>query len=79
MEYKQIPSSVNGDFRTSLEYWHMARKFENMPALNEQFVTADPTERIFAVTDPTAQKMYVHMQNNLKAVRPMPIFGTPTF
>ncbi|QXP07917.1 MAG: major capsid protein [Arizlama microvirus] len=79
MEYKNLPSRVAGDFKTTLDYWHMSRYFPTPPALNGNFVTADPTTRIFAVEDPDAQKMYCHIQNNIMAIRPMPVFGTPTF
>lgn len=78
-EYKVMPSRVAGDFRTSLDFWHMARKFATVPALNEAFVSADPTARIFAVEDPDVQKMYAHVLHKISASRLMPKYGTPTF
>ena len=51
-EYKYKCSSVHGDFRDNLDFWHMGRKFENLPELNASFVESDPTDRIFAVEDP---------------------------
>lgn len=78
-EYKYIPSRVAGDFRTSLDFWHMGRIFAGTPALNSAFVSADPTHRVFAVEDPAIQKLYCHVLNKVKAVRAMPKFGTPTF
>ena len=50
-EYRQRESSFHGDFRGSLDYWHMGRKFSGEPALNSAFVTSDPTKRINAVTN----------------------------
>ncbi|MEM3318499.1 MAG: major capsid protein [Thermoplasmatales archaeon] len=76
-EYKFIPSTVHGDFKDNLDHWHMSRKFANEPALNEQFIKADPTQRVFAVTDPNYPKVYVQLYNNLKAIRPIPYFNTP--
>lgn len=76
-EYKYAPSSVHGDFRGNLSYWHAGRIFDERPNLNGDFVTADPTSRIFAVEDPDVQKLYVEVYHDLKAVRPMPKFGTP--
>lgn len=76
-EYKYIPSSVHGDFKSNLSYWHMGRQFANLPTLNEEFIKADPTHRIFAVSDPTKAKLYVQIYNNLKAIRPMPYFNVP--
>lgn len=79
-EYKYMPSRVAGDFRTSLDYWHLGRIFASEPTLSQEFVECVPedTERIFAVTDPEAQKLYCHVLNKIKAVRPMPKYGTPT-
>lgn len=79
-EYKYMPSRVAGDFRTSLDYWHLGRIFGSEPTLSQEFVECTPedTDRIFAVTDPNAQKLYCHVLNKIKAVRPMPKYGTPT-
>lgn len=79
-EYKYMPSRVAGDFRTSLDYWHLGRIFGSEPTLSQEFIECTPqeTDRIFAVTDPDAQKLYCHVLNKIKAVRPMPKYGTPT-
>lgn len=77
-EYKYGISTIHGNMRDSLEYWHMARKFASQPALNEAFVTADPTKRIFAVTDPNVHNLYCNIYHNVSAIRPLPYFGTPT-
>lgn len=79
-EYKYMPSRVAGDFRNSLDYWHLGRIFGSEPTLSQEFIECTPedTERIFAVTDPDAQKLYCHVLNKIKAVRPMPKYGTPT-
>lgn len=79
-EYKYMPSRVAGDFRTSLDYWHLGRIFDDVPSLSQEFIECVPTEteRIFAVTDPDSQKLYCHVLNKIKAVRPMPKYGTPT-
>lgn len=74
-EYKYAQSTVHGDFRTTLEYWHMSRKFSSPPTLNTSFVTADPTKRIFAVE--AGQKLWVQLYHNVKARRPMPFFADP--
>lgn len=76
-EYKFENNRVAGDFRDSLNFWHMGRIFANEPALNSQFVVSNPTTRVFAVEDPTVQKMYCHVLNKVRAVRPMPKYGTP--
>jgi hypothetical protein len=79
-EYKFNPSRVAGDFRTSLDYWHLGRIFANQPALNQTFIECTPEQcdRIFAVQS-EEDYLYCHVLNKIRAVRPMPKFGTPTF
>lgn len=77
-EYKFGMNTVHGQFKSTLNYWHMGRIFETAPQLNEDFVKADPTDRVFAVTDPAEDKVFIQIWNDIKAVRPMPVFGTPT-
>lgn len=76
-EYKYKPNRVAGDFRDSLSFWHMGRIFSQRPGLNSEFVTADPTTRIFAVEDENVDKIYVQLYHNWKAIRPLPKYGIP--
>jgi len=78
-EYKYMPSRVAGEFRTTLDYWHLGRIFATEPNLNSTFIECKPadTTRIFAVEDGT-DPLYCHVYNKIQAVRPMPKFGTPT-
>lgn len=55
--YRYQEGRVAGEFRDTLDYWHMARKFASAPALNASFVSANPTDRIYAV--PAADQLYV--------------------
>ena len=79
-EYKFNPSRVAGDFRTTLDYWHLGRIFGSAPTLSQQFIecTPDDVERIFAVQDDT-DNLYCHVYHKINALRPMPKFGTPMF
>lgn len=80
-EYKYMPSRVAGDFRTNLSYWHLGRQFDvtmgSVP-LNQSFVECVPRKDIFAVIDDSSDSLYCHVLNIVKAVRPMPYFGTPS-
>ena len=78
-EYKYIPSSVHGEFRNTLNFWHMGRIFDTRPSLNQDFIEMDNTEveRIFAVNQ-DAENLYVYLHNKVQATRPMVYFGTPT-
>lgn len=78
-EYKFENNRVAGNFATNLEFWHLGRKFSNMPSLNQAFIDCDPGKRIFAVTQAEVNNLYVQVLNKVTAVRPMPKFGTPTF
>ena len=50
-EYRRFQSYVAGRFRDStMDSWHMARKWSSDIALNDAFITADPTNRIYATT-----------------------------
>lgn len=71
---------VAGNFRDTLNYWHMARTFSAAPALNDAFLQVDGTDtanlaRIFAVQDEPGY--LVHFANVIKASRPIPIISDP--
>lgn len=80
-EYKYRESRVCGDFRSTLNFWHLGRIFSSTPNLNSAFVHPDPTtlNRIFAVTDDNTQHLWCQVYHDIKAIRPMPKFGVPTF
>lgn len=76
-EYKYLPSTVHGEFRTTLDSWHWGRIFATRPQLNQAFVECVPDTRIFAVE--TGEKIYSYIHHNIKARRLMPYFGNPGF
>jgi hypothetical protein len=82
-EYKQKYGTYHADFREKLSFWHGGRIFSTKPALNTLFTSAGDTatmeNRIFAVDDSGAtNKMYMQVINKVKALRPLPIYGTPS-
>lgn len=76
-EFKYAMDTVHGEMKTNLAFWHQGRIFEDLPALNADFVTSDPTKRIFAVEDEDVDDLYVMIHHNLSALRPLPYFGSP--
>lgn len=76
-EYKFENNRVAGDFRNSLDFWHLGRIFDTPPALNQEFIECVPRTNIFAVEDST-DKLYAHVLHKIRAVRAMSKFGTPT-
>lgn len=87
-EYKQCSSRVCGDFKTTLDFWHLGRLFDSRPNLNGNFVqvTPDDAKRIWAVqelVDPETGEatpidhMWVMINHRIKALRQLPYYGTP--
>lgn len=53
-EYKATYNRVTGNLRkvdSGMMSWHQARFFANSPSLNQNFIDAKPSDRIFAVVD----------------------------
>jgi len=82
-EYKFCANRVAGDFRTTLDYWHLGRIFNVDPTLSQSFIECAPedVDRIFAVLDEPegTDNLYCQVLHKIRAVRPMPKFGTPMF
>lgn len=74
-EYRRRESMVCGDFRTTLDHWHMGRIFGAVPSLDDTFIECDATKRPFAV--PSEHTCWVQVVNAVKAVRPLPVTGEP--
>nr|QQL13326.1 MAG: major capsid protein [Microviridae sp.] len=74
-DYRQHWSSVSGEFRNILKYWHMAREFGNKPVLNADFISSVPTERIFAAQQ--NDQLYMMVNHSIQARRLMSKFGNP--
>lgn len=66
-DYRRIESGVSGEFRTILNYWHLARDFGSEPALNASFVSCVPTLRTFASS--TTDPFYVMAAHSIQARR----------
>lgn len=66
-EYRRTESTVSGEFRTTLDFWHMARKFDTNPALNATFVKSIPSERSFAV--PSTDVLWIMANHSIQARR----------
>lgn len=79
-EYRYKPSIVTGKMRSndaqSLDTWHLAQDFENLPVLNEEFIVENPPlDRVLAVND--EPQFLFDSIFNLKCARPMPMYGVP--
>lgn len=84
-EYKYIPSTVHGDFKLSLDFWHWGRQLDGWgtgsyvaPTLSPTFVECSPDERVFNVVQSGVDNLYAIVNHNINAVRPLPYYGEPT-
>ena len=77
-EYKYGSDIVAGDFTSTLDYWHMARKFASRPSLNSNFIVCNPTKRIFAISSASEDALWIQMYHSVNALRPMPYHSNPS-
>jgi hypothetical protein len=68
--FKEVPNLACGEFRSTLNSWHLGRDFGSDPALNASFLECNPTDRVYADTSGTTDKLWC-MVNNKVAVRSM--------
>lgn len=76
-EYKYTPDEVHGDFRSSMNFWHLNRIFANRPLLNGSFVECRPSKRVFAVTTQNVDSFLLDIYNSVDAKRCLPTYSTP--
>lgn len=76
-DWKYIPSSSHGDFRESLDFWHLTRKFSSAPVLGASFCTFEDElqDRVFAVSG--VDTLWAYIYNQCSVIRSLPYFGTP--
>lgn len=74
-------SEVHGEFKTSLNYWHSARKFDTAPSLGTDFLQVDTQRdnlnRVFATSNP--QNIYSYFFFDARVVRALPKYITYGF
>lgn len=77
-DYKSMPSEVHGDMRTSLAHWAVPRIFNNLPALNEEFIYKEPEKIAFAVESGEVDEFVCLIRFAMKDSRLLPFYGVPT-
>lgn len=82
-EMRYTPSFNCADMRDTFSYWHLGRIFSSAPNLNAGFLTTNPAfdggirKDIFASRNEPG--LLVQFANIVKAIRPLPVYGTPGF
>lgn len=66
-EYKFIPSSIAGEFRSTLNDFHLARILGSAPTLNQSFIECDPATRIYQST--STDKLWCMINHSVQARR----------
>lgn len=74
-EYRSIQNTICGDFRNTLNYWHLGREFSDQPVLNSDFISCNPSKRIFA--EQTADEFYCMFLHSVQARRLISRKGRP--
>lgn len=79
-EYRMYPSMITGKLRSTdpqtLDYWHLAQKFDSLPTLSSQFIEENvPINRVVAVQ--SEPQFFLDCWFNCKCARPMPVYGVP--
>lgn len=78
LRYK--PSLITGKFRSTdpqtLDSWHLAQKFDNLPTLSSQFIEENPPiERVLAVQD--EPQFLLDCYHDFDDIREVPVYGVP--
>lgn len=82
-ELRYKTSMITGRFRSTspntLDGWHLAQKFANLPALNADFIQENPPmERILAVGNQAlGSQFYFDAFFDVKMTRPLPLYSVP--
>lgn len=80
-ELREGISKVTGKMRSgvdgSLDVWHLAEKFANLPKLNADFIVSNtPIDRVLAVKD--EPDVVLDIWFDIKATRPLPVSANPS-
>lgn len=79
-EYRYKPSLITGKLRstasTSLDVWHLAQVFDQLPTLSPEFIEDNPPiKRVLAVQN--EPEFILDCYIGCKATRPMPVYSIP--
>jgi len=79
-EYRYRPSQITSVMRSqataSLDVWHLAQDFANLPTLSAAFITDNPpVDRVIAVQ--SEPHLLLDAYFKLRCARPMPLYGVP--
>lgn len=79
-DYRYKPSMITGQYRsnaiTSLDFWHLAQDFADLPVLSPEFIEENPPiDRVIAV--PSEPHLLLDVWFKLRSVRELPLYSVP--
>ena len=74
-----ITGELNSQYRNPLDIWHYGDNYESQPYLSEEWLqeTTANMDRTLAVQSSVAHQFIADFYFQIKATRPMPLFGIP--
>ena len=73
----KITGKMRSGIEGSLDNWHLAEYFENLPKLNSQFIQSNtPVSRVLAAPD--EPDIAIDIWFDIKATRPLPVSANPS-
>ena len=73
----KITGKMRSGIEGSLDNWHLAEYFENLPKLNSQFIQSNtPVSRVLAA--PNEPDIAIDIWFDIKATRPLPVTANPS-
>lgn len=80
-EQREGVNKITGKMRSgvtgTLDVWHLAEKFENLPKLNSTFIESNtPVERVLSA--PNEPDIILDIWFDIKATRPLPVTADPS-
>lgn len=82
-DYRYKPDRVSSEMRSayaqSLDVWHLADDYDNLPALSDSWIREDPTnvDRVLAVQSNTSAQLFADIFVMNRTTRPMPMYSIP--
>ncbi|AXH73925.1 MAG: major capsid protein [Microviridae sp.] len=82
-EYRYLPSQITSLFKSTsagtIDGWHLAQRFANLPTLNATFIQeAVPMDRVLAVGAAAGGQQFIFDSFfEIRTVRPMPLYSVP--
>lgn len=82
-DYRYKPNRVSGEMRSaapqSLDVWHLADDYEQLPKLSEDWVREDgkTVDRVLAVQSSNANQLFADIYIKQQVTRAMPLYSVP--